>query len=213
MHWNTKAGKEGRRLKVFCASMADICEDHEQLMPWRTRLIELIQHTRNIDWLLLTKRPENYLPMFGEDFFLSSPHAWPGFTAENQDLLDMRIGSMWKIPGHGHKWISAEPLLGPLDFEPSGALWPLCRSSEEDHIHNHDGGMWCDEPSIDWVVVGGESGDRFRDPGIEPILNIVDQCKETETACFVKQDAGRFPGQQGRIPNEYWQVKEFPNNH
>ncbi len=206
LRWDAKARADGVRRRVFCASMADICEDRDDLRYWRDRLIQVVQHTRHLDWLFLTKRPENYVPLFGAGFFQANPHVWPGFTAENQEQLEKRVAHVLALPGRGTKWISAEPLLSSIDFEPSGALWPLCRSTKEDH----DGGMWCDEPSIEWVVVGLESGDGYRDVGIEPLVSIVEQCRAAQVACYVKQDAGRFPGQRGRIPDEYWQVKEFP---
>lgn len=205
IHWDAKARREGRRLKVFCASMADICEDHEQLEPWRTRLIELVKHTRNIDWLFLTKRPENYLKMFGDGFFRSNPHVWPGFTAENQEQLDKRVGHVVRIPGKGRKWISAEPLLSRLDVR--------SHLRRTEHVRENGSVGKIIARHIDgivWVVVGGESGCEFRDPGVEHLISVVDQCKATVVACYVKQDAGRLPGQQGRIPDEYWSVKEFP---
>ena len=206
IHWDAKARKGGKRLKVFCASMADICEEHEQLEPWRTRLIELVKHTRNLDWLFLTKRPENYALMFGDGFFFSNPHVWPGFTAENQEMLDKRIECVLLLPGLGKKWISAEPLLGPLSFRwSSWDDWKDCNGGNRPRVNHLDGLRM-----LDWVVVGGESGDKYRDPGIEPLTSIVDQCREANVACFVKQDAGRFPGQQGRIPDQYWSVKQFP---
>ena len=66
--WNRQAEKKGVRLKVFCASLADVFEDHPSLAAPRTRLFEVIAETRTyeedpagLDWLLLTKRPENIL--------------------------------------------------------------------------------------------------------------------------------------------------------
>src|SRR5437870_336006 len=58
-----KAESRGRWLRVFCASMADVFEDHPALPPERDRLWDLIKKTPAIDGQLLTKRPENVADM------------------------------------------------------------------------------------------------------------------------------------------------------
>lgn len=58
INWNQEAAREGKRRRVFCASMADVFEDCRDLDPWRDRLWHLIGATPQLDWLLLTKRPE-----------------------------------------------------------------------------------------------------------------------------------------------------------
>ena len=58
--WNAKALREGVRPRVFCASMCDVF-DNQAPQEWRERLWDLIANTPNLDWLLLTKRPENIL--------------------------------------------------------------------------------------------------------------------------------------------------------
>ncbi len=55
--WDRKAAKEGRRARVFCASLADVF-DAEVSDAWRDELFALIAVTPNLDWLLLTKRPK-----------------------------------------------------------------------------------------------------------------------------------------------------------
>ena len=59
LRWNEEAGLAGTRERVFCASMADVFEWRSDLNEQRTRLWELIRNTPNLDWLLLTKRPQN----------------------------------------------------------------------------------------------------------------------------------------------------------
>lgn len=62
--WNRQAEKEGVRKRVFCASLADVFEDHPEIQPaWREVLFELIEQTPWLDWMLLTKRPENVRKM------------------------------------------------------------------------------------------------------------------------------------------------------
>jgi protein gp37 len=68
-------------------------------------------------------------------------------------------------------------------------------------------------PQISWVVIGGESGYNRREAKggtIEAITDIAQQCKAAGVPCFVKQDTALLPGQQGRLPDNLWAVKEFP---
>lgn len=65
--WNRDAAKSGERHRVFCASMADVFEDRDDLVQPRIRLFHLISETPNLDWLLLTKRPENIRRFYGGD--------------------------------------------------------------------------------------------------------------------------------------------------
>ena len=58
--WNKQAGAEGKRLKVFCASLADVF-DPEVPDEWRIDVFRVIRETPHLDWLLLTKRPERVI--------------------------------------------------------------------------------------------------------------------------------------------------------
>ena len=55
--WDRQAAKQGIRYRVFCASLADVFEDNDQVSDWRLDLFDMIKVTPNLDWLLLTKRP------------------------------------------------------------------------------------------------------------------------------------------------------------
>jgi len=57
--WNNRAGRDGVRPRVFCASLADWLDD-EVPLEWLADLLGLISQTTNLDWLMLTKRPENW---------------------------------------------------------------------------------------------------------------------------------------------------------
>jgi len=112
------------------------------------------------------------------------PHVWLGTSTENQRQLDERLPRLLSIPA-SVRFISAEPLLGPLNLQ--DAVWPLCRASGEKHERDHDGGMWCEERAVDWVIVGGESGRKARRCMLEWIDSIVLQCQEANAPVFVKQ--------------------------
>jgi len=120
LKWNKQAMHEGQRKRVFCASMADVCEvlpaDHpdlEAMAAARLRLWETIEATPMLDWLLLTKRPENIIPLFGVD--APVPNIWWGTSVENQAAADTRIPELLKVPAHV-RFLSCEPLLGPVDL-------------------------------------------------------------------------------------------------
>lgn len=103
LQWNAEAAKAKRRDRVFCASLADVFDDHESVDPhWRADLFNLIDSTPHLDWLLLTKRPENiqrFMPNLAE-----SEHMWPranvwlGTTVENQEQSEKRIPHLLKAP-------------------------------------------------------------------------------------------------------------------
>jgi protein gp37 len=60
--WNNAAPMSGRRQRVFCASLADVF-DNQVPQEWRADLFAMIRETPNLDWLLLTKRPQNIRKM------------------------------------------------------------------------------------------------------------------------------------------------------
>lgn len=123
-HWNeplrwarTLPAKLGRRPRVFCASMADVFEEREELIPHRRRLIETIIATPELDWLILTKRPEFARRYFGT-FYIGTPplpplpNIWLGVSIENSRYT-WRADVLRRIPA-AVRFISAEPLLGSL---------------------------------------------------------------------------------------------------
>ncbi|MCC4243408.1 phage Gp37/Gp68 family protein [Stappia indica] len=133
--WDRTAAAEGKRARVFCASLADVFDNDRSITSgWRGDLWHLIHRTPNLDWLLLTKRPQNIsrflrpedygnLPSWGDGW----PNVWLGTTAENQIEADRRIPHLLATPAHVH-FLSVEPLLGPVDLTRVGNL-ESCRSA------------------------------------------------------------------------------------
>lgn len=116
--WNRKAEKEGVRRQIFCASMADVFEDHAGLDEQRERLWALMAETPWLDWLLLTKRPENIGGMIPWSWVAGAPeNVWFGATAEDQGCADERIPFLLDNPAVVH-FLSCEPLLSSLDLTP-----------------------------------------------------------------------------------------------
>lgn len=138
--------------------MADAFEDRRDLDPWRQRLWTLILATPWLDWLLLTKRPENVDRMvpWGNNW---PSNVWQGTSVENQDYLS-RIDDLRQTQARV-KFLSLEPLLGPLP-----AL---------------------DLTGIHWVIVGGESGKGARPMEAAWVYEIQEQCRTAGVAFFFKQ--------------------------
>ncbi len=226
LKWNRLAVKDGQPWRVFCASLADVFEDWpgplqnaQEVQLWRrddgswttsdhyrdtvalsldhvrARLWDLIEATPHLTWQLLTKRPENCLRMAPERWRDGWPkNVWLGTSVEDQPNADERLPHLLAVPAALH-WLSVEPLLGPTNL----------------HLGQRDEGQrWERHHLLSWVVVGGESGKGHRPCQVEWIADISRQCREAGTALFVKQDSGPRPGQQGRIPDDLWALKQFP---
>lgn len=169
LKWNAKAAAAGLRQRVFCASMADVFEHGEQLDPHRARLWELIAATPYLDWLLLTKRPQNILRMVPWRGAWP-PNVWVGTTVENQDMAAKRLKHLVRVPAVV-RFVSCEPLLGPLD---------LYRYLEAGAIH--------------WVIAGGESGHGARASAPDAFRWLRDQCQHHRVPFLFKQWGDWAPG-------------------
>lgn len=167
--WDAAAAEAGERPRVFCASMADVFEDRRDLDAARARLWKLIEATPNLDWLLLTKRPElvrNMVP-WGETW---PENIWLGTTVEDQEWAEERLPHLAEIPA-AVRFISAEPLLGPLEIS-----------------------RWLGN-NIDWVITGGESGPKARPSSPSWFLDLLNQCMASEVPFHFKQWGDWAPGQ------------------
>jgi len=198
--WNTAAKNAKTRHRVFCASMADICEDRDDLNPHRKRLWDLIEATPDLDWMLLTKRPEHYRKMLPTHWQVAGdkparPNVWLGTTAENQRRADERIPELFKVPAAVY-WISAEPLVGPIDFS---GHW-----SREGQLSS------AFSRGIDWIIVGGESGEEPRRMDPQWARDIRKQCQENGAAFHFKQKGRILSAEMGCKDKEGKKLAEWP---
>lgn len=116
--WDRAAAKAGERHRVFCSSLADVFDNHASILPgWRAALWGLISATPNLDWMLLTKRPGNIAKMLPEDWGNGYPNVWIGCTVVNQAEADRDIPKLLDVPA-AVRFLSMEPLLGPVDLTP-----------------------------------------------------------------------------------------------
>jgi protein gp37 len=163
--WNRKAPGQNHRPCVFCASLADVF-DNQVPDEWRDDLWALIANCQNLDWLLLTKRPQNIRKMLPPDWGDGWSHVWLGTTTENQEEADRRLPLLLEIPATVH-FASVEPQLEPVD------------------LRRYVG------KGLDWVIVGGESGANARPFDPDWARTLRDQCADTGAAFFMKQMGGR----------------------
>jgi protein gp37 len=141
--------------------MADVFDAHPTLPPHRERLWELIGRTPWLDWLLLTKRPENIARMV--PWVTAPENVWLGTTTENQKCADERIPHLLANPAPVH-FLSCEPLLSPLDVSP-----------------------WLGADRVNWILCGGESGAKAHPMHPDWARGLRDQCGTAGVPFHFKQ--------------------------
>jgi len=173
LHW-----RKPRR--VFVASMGDLF--HEQVpSSFVTQVFVTMRRANWHEYQILTKRPER---MAEHMRLVIKPlqNAWLGSSIENDRYVD-RADALRETPA-AVRFISAEPLLGPL---PS-----------------------LDLRGIDWLIIGGESGPGYRPMDAAWVHDLVDRADAAGIPVFVKQDSGPWPGQQYSLCDDLWARKEWP---
>lgn len=123
--------------------------------------------------------PHEFRPSSTEEFpqlwsIWPLPNVWLGVSVEDQNTADERIPLLLQTPA-AVRFVSYEPALGPVDFVPF-----LCPMPE----------------SVNWLIIGGESGPHARPFDIQWARDVIAQCKAAGVACFVKQ-LGRNPVTDG----------------
>jgi len=137
LKWNEEARSKPSPTYVFCSSLADVFEDRPELTPWREELFALIDATPYLTWQLLTKRPENIARMMpAYAFGPHRPNVWLGTSVEDQQRAEERLPYLVKQSAVV-RFVSCEPLLEAVDLL-----------------------KWLG--ALDWVIVGGESGEDAR---------------------------------------------------
>ena len=166
------------RRRVFCASLADVF-DNEVPVQWRMDLFRLIADTPNLDWLVLTKRVGNVMKMCSGDslmFDLLGERVWLGITVVNQEEADRDIPKLLSVPA-AKRFLSLEPLLGNID------LSAIRRTNADGFMRPLDGRF----NTIDWVIVGGETGPDARPMHPDWARSLRDQCRAARVSYVFKQ--------------------------
>jgi hypothetical protein len=154
------------------------------------------------------------------------PNVWLGVSTEDQERADERIPDLLASPA-AVRWISAEPLLGPLDIQRFverchaardgdcfAKTCPQLREGEPHRSGRHCpldtwGDSYEDEPTplLNWVVIGGESGPKARPMHPDWLRTIIRDCKASGTPLFFKQ-WGRWKPVLDRDNDDLdWQAK------
>ncbi len=169
IQWNSQAtvfqAEHSHRQRVFCASLADVF-DNKADPTTRADLFELIKATPNLDWLLLTKRPQLMARFLPKDWGNGYPNVWLGSTMEDQERYDQRWPLLRDTPA-AIRFISYEPAIGPIVLDAGGT-----------------------QP--DWIISGGESGpgSRLMQPAWARAVR--DQCQSRGIA-FMHKQWGNYP--------------------
>lgn len=191
---------------IFVNSMSDLFHAGVPL-TFIDKVFEQMYGNPNHTFQVLTKRPRQmkewfYRP-FNEFKGFAYPYAmrmpadniWLGVSVENQFNANLRIPLLLQTPAKV-RWLSIEPLIGPITL-PSSYL---------------DKPRYFELGTIDWVVIGCESGPRRRECKLSWVESLVDHCKANKVPVFVKQlqingkvvkDIEKFP--------KHLQIREYPN--
>ena len=222
LHW-----KKPRN--IFVCSMSDLF--HESVpFEFVRRVFQIIDKCQQHTFQILTKRPEMMLKFYNTSIDGISWHLprkaytplsnlWIGVTAENQLTADERIPLLLQCPA-AVRFVSIEPMLGPVDVE---RYLRSCRdcgnAGSEAMCLNRPGSgndlcRACDKggegPSLDWVIVGGESGPGARPMELDWARKIRDDCQEAGVNFFMKQMSGRTAKERHAIPEDLM-IKEYPD--
>jgi protein gp37 len=212
--WSRKAAESGTRHKVFCLSMGDIFEQWDgpihdiggvrttlSMDDLRFRVLNLIESTPDLDWLLLTKRPGEVLATlrriadrwpFQESlgrwlrrWLGGEPPAnvWLGVTVENQVAAKERTLELLEIPAVV-RFVSYEPALEHME-------WPWFQMPKQIVKPGSLPIEYLPVPQVSWVIVGGESGPHARPFNLAWARSTIWQCRDAGVACFVKQLGAR----------------------
>lgn len=178
--WNEEALQAGRRFLVFTNSWSDFL--HRAADPWRDEAWKVIRETPNLIYQILTKRPERLAAALPEDWGDGGyENVWLGVSVENNDYT-WRADLLRELPAR-IRFISAEPLLGPLPD--------------------------LDLENFHWVIVGGESGTGHRPMDHAWASELLGKSRQAGAAFFFKQSAAFLPGQNPVLGGVRYE--EFPD--
>lgn len=195
-----------------------------KLADLRRDLFTLIDQTPWLDWIIPTKRPENIRPMWHSRFNAEAAKNWLDPTAKEFDCYRPNVWLLTSVSDQPTAndnvmallecreispvlGVSAEPLLGPIDFTriATGSWAHGKHDALSGHLCGEEpDGFWLGGPGdwrrgkvgidwnrgsmgLDWVIIGGESGPGARPCDLAWIRSIVEQCAAAGVSCFVKQ--------------------------
>jgi protein gp37 len=227
--------------RIFTSSLTDFF--HQDIDPYRWEAFDIIRRCPQHTFQILTKRPERVMECLKQaivnaidahtdtpiskkkiDDFMAlqdwlnlwimgtpPPNVWLGTSCGSQKAANIRIPELLKIPAY-IRFLSLEPLHGPINFydgELRGHTWHIA--------YNHDGKEAELSMDIDWVIIGGESGNdtgnyRYRPCEIEWIQYLVEELVWEEIPVFVKQLGTCLSKQYGLKDRHGGDMDEWPES-
>lgn len=205
VRWNKSARAAGKRVRVFCASMADVF-DVDASPEDRLRLFTLIEDTQYLDWQILTKRIGNVRRMVPPSWLGGRwpAHAWLGASMVNQEEVDRDLWKLFALPAHV-RFLSVEPMLGPIllpGFDGDHSYCNVCerivrhsKTAPHDEEHRHFPEPYLTLTAtydmLHWVICGGESGPKARPMNPQWARDLRDECARGGIPFLHKQN-GEF---------------------
>ena len=187
--WNREAQEQGRRFKVFCASLSDVFEPHPQVAQARRRLWALIEETPFLEWQLLTKRPKFIRTLVPQSWLQAWPaNVWIGTSVGTQAAAEKRIPYLFDLAAPV-AFLSCEPLIEPVTLAP-----------------------FLSPNVINWIICGGYSGKEHRPMQLAWARRLRDECQQYQVAYFMKQ-LGSVYAREHSLRN--WKgedIAEFPED-
>lgn len=243
IRWDREAAAAGVRRRVFALSLGDWLEARPELHAPRLRMLDTIRRTPNLDYLLVTKRPQNWRSLVGlsiaqvpgscagydetiawvADWLCGKAPAnvWAIASVEDRERAERRVPDLLEIPAVV-RGLSMEPLLGHVDlgqlrcghrFDREGATYYDALKGYSWWGGTGDFGIH--GPAISWVIVGGESGPHARPMHPYWARSIRDQCVSAGVPFFFKQWGEWNPlGKTGGLDPDHWYPGRDPKvNH
>jgi protein gp37 len=187
--WNREAKEQGKRFKVFCASLSDVFEPHPQVAEARRRLWQLIEETPFLDWQLLTKRPKFIKTLVPQSWLQHWPtHVWIGTSVGIQDAAEKRIPYVLEIDAPVI-FLSCEPLVEEITLA-----------------------KWLQLQKINWVICGGYSGSQERPMELSWARSLLNECKQYHIAFFMKQLGSVYAREHHLHHPKGENISEFPKD-
>lgn len=190
--------KKKKPQMIFVNSMSDLF--HEKVpFSFIDSVYEVMGYSTQHIFQILTKRPARALEYYRWTNIFKAwsdwNHIWLGVSVEDQKNADERIPLLLQTPAKV-RWLSIEPLIGPICL-PSSYL---------------DKPRYFELGTIDWVVIGCESGPKRRECKLSWIESLVDHCKANKVPVFVKQLQidGKVLKNIEDFPT-HLKIREYPN--
>lgn len=201
---------------IFTSSLTDFF--HPDIDSYRNEAWAIIKACPHLTFQILTKRPERALLCLPDDWGEGYENVWLGTSIGSHEGID-RLSYLLRIPAK-IKFLSLEPLHQKIDLMYPEDIFPngpgrCCNGSDCGCL-----GLPIEAPllyGIDWVIVGGESGNengkyKYRPCKIEWIEQIINQCESCKIPVFVKQ-MGTYISKQLKMKDRHGgDINEFPEH-